>query len=54
MDAKGLNFEPANASALAFVLYAATLILAREASIGVTESHADVTDLFQKIFDRAD
>ena len=53
-DAKGVELEPANASALAFILYAGTLILARESSIGVTEAHADVNALFQKIVDRLD
>lgn len=53
-DAKGVELEPASASALAFLLYAGTLILAREASIGVTEAHADVNTLFQKLVDRLD
>lgn len=54
VKAKGVDLEPANASSLAFILYAATLVLAREASIGVTESHADVIDLFTRIVDRLD
>lgn len=54
IDAKGVDLEPANASALAFILYAGTLILARESLIGVTEAHEEVNALFQKIIDRLD
>lgn len=52
MDAKRVNLAPANASALAFILYAATLILAREASAGITDAHADVNELFQTFIDQ--
>lgn len=52
MDAKGVDLTPATASALAFILYAATLILARESSAGITDAHADVNELFQAIIDR--
>lgn len=52
MDAKGVDLAPANASAMAFILYAATLILARESATGITEGHADVTALLQTIVDR--
>ena len=51
-EVKGVDLEPANASSLAFILYAATLVLAREASIGVTEAHADVLALLTKIVER--
>lgn len=52
IEAKGIDLEPANASSLAFILYAATLILRRESSIGVSEAHADVTALLQEIVDK--
>lgn len=51
-EANGVDLEPASASSLAFILYASTLVLARESSIGVTESHADVLALFEKIVGR--
>lgn len=51
-DAKGIDLAPASAPALALILYAATLILAREASIGVTDAHADVNALFRTMVDR--
>lgn len=51
-ERKGAALEPANAAALAFLLYAGTLILARESAIGVTEAHADVNAMFQQIVDR--
>lgn len=52
MDAKGVDLTPASASAMAFILYAATLILARESATGITEGHGDVTTLLQSIVDR--
>lgn len=51
-EANGVDLEPASASSLAFILYASTLVLARESSIGVTESHGDVLALFEKIVGR--
>jgi AcrR family transcriptional regulator len=52
VDDSGVDLAPAEAASLAFLLYAATLVLARESSIGVTEGHAEVTKLLQGIVDR--
>jgi AcrR family transcriptional regulator len=49
VDETGTDLAPADAPALAFILYAATLVLARESSIGVTEGHPEVTRLLQGI-----
>lgn len=54
VEANGVDIAPASASALAFILYATTLILARESSTGITEAHADVTRLLQTFIDKLD
>jgi AcrR family transcriptional regulator len=53
-ERNGVDLAPADAPSLAFILYAATLVLARESSIGVTEGHAEVGELFQSIVARLD
>jgi AcrR family transcriptional regulator len=44
--ARGIDLAPATPTALAFLMYCATLILAREAATGVTEGHDEVRALF--------
>jgi hypothetical protein len=41
----------ANAATLAFILYAATLILAREVSAGITDAYAGVNKLIKSLMD---
>lgn len=54
VKANSIDIAPASASALAFILYATTLILARESSTGITEAHDDVTELLQTLIDQLD
>lgn len=51
-DTKGADLGPASASALAFVMYAATLIMARESANGITDAHGEVNALFEALVDR--
>ena len=51
-QAKGLDLGPATPSAIAFLMYAATLVLASESSTGVTEGHEEVRALFEWLLGR--
>jgi AcrR family transcriptional regulator len=46
-EARGLDLAPATPTALAFLMYCATLVLASESSTGVTEGHEEVRALFE-------
>jgi len=48
-EAKGIDLDPATPTALAFLMYCTTLVLASEATTGVTEGHDDVRALFGRI-----
>lgn len=51
-ERKGVDLAPATPGALAFLMYSATLVLASEASTGVTEGHDDVRALFEWLLAR--
>lgn len=50
-ERKGVEL-PASPTAIAFLMYCATLTIAREASTGLTEGHDEVLGLFQRLLDR--
>lgn len=50
--ARGIDLAPATPTAIAFLMYAATLVLARERATGVTEGHDEVLALFEWLLDR--
>lgn len=52
LDGRDMNLGPASASALAFVMYAATLIMARESANGITDAHDEVNALFETLVNR--
>jgi AcrR family transcriptional regulator len=51
-EARGVDLAPATPSAIAFLMYAATLLMASEATTGVTEGHDDVRALFEGMLKR--
>jgi len=51
-EARGVDLAPATPAAIAFLMYAATLVLASESSTGVTEGHDDVRALFDWMLKR--
>lgn len=51
-EARGLDLSPASPRALAFLIYAATQVMAREQATGVTDGHAEVRELFGVLIDR--
>ncbi|MDE2410147.1 MAG: TetR/AcrR family transcriptional regulator [Sphingomonadales bacterium] len=48
----GLDIAPATPTALAFILYSATLMMAREQATGLTEGHDEVRALFSVLMDK--
>ncbi|MCX7865423.1 MAG: hypothetical protein N2423_10395, partial [Novosphingobium sp.] len=50
--ARGIDLAPATPTAIAFLMYAATLVLARERATGVTEGRDEVLALFEWLLDR--
>lgn len=52
--ARGIDIAPATPTALAFVIYSATLMMAREAATGLTEGHDDVRQLFETLLRKLD
>lgn len=50
-ERKGVEL-PAPPTAVAFLMYCATLTIAREASTGLTDGHAEVLAYFQRLIDR--
>lgn len=50
--ARGVELAPATPTALAFLMYSATLVMAREAATGLTDGHDEVRDLFTLLLDR--
>lgn len=50
--ARGVELAPATPAALAFIMYSANLILAREAATGVTEGHDEVRALFATMLEK--
>ncbi len=50
--ARGIDLAPATPTALAFLMYCATFILAREAATGVTEGHDEVRALFGTLLEK--
>lgn len=48
----GLDLSPATPSAIAFLMYSATLTMARESSTGLSEGHAEVQELFKQFLDK--
>lgn len=52
VSARDVDLGPASASALAFVMYAATLVMARESATGITDAHGEVNALFEALVDR--
>ena len=51
-QARGVDLSPASPSAIAFLMYSATLIMASEASTGVSEGHDEVRALFEWLLKR--
>jgi len=51
-QARGVDLAPATPTALAFLMYCATLVLASESSTGVSEGHDDVRALFEWLLAR--
>lgn len=49
---RGIDIAPATPTALAFLIYSATLMMAREEATGLTEGHDDVRKLFAVLLDR--
>lgn len=47
--ARGIDVAPATPTALAFLMYSATLILARESATGIIEGHDEVRALFETL-----
>ncbi len=50
---RGVDAGPVTPAAAAFVMYAVTLVLRREAATGITEGHDDVLALMDWMLDRA-
>lgn len=50
--ARGIDMSLATPTALAFIMYSATLMMAREASTGLTDGHDEVRALFSAILEK--
>ena len=50
--ARGLDISPATPTALAFIIHSTSLVMAREAALGMTEGHDEVRSLLEGLLEK--
>ena len=51
-EARGIDISPATPTALAFILHSTSLVMAREAALGMTEGHDEVRALLDGLLNK--
>ena len=50
--ARGIDISPATPTALAFIIHSTSLVMAREAALGMTEGHDEVRSLLEGLLEK--